>query len=48
MNLLKPQQDSEPEEALETAMAMVASALSDSSRVSIPVSYTHLTLPTIA
>ena len=35
MNLLKPQQDSEPEEALETAMAMVASALSDSSRVSI-------------
>ncbi len=26
MNLLKPQQDSEPEEALETAMAMVASA----------------------
>ncbi|MCV5676198.1 transcriptional regulator, partial [Escherichia coli] len=24
MNLLKPQQDSEPEEALETAMAMVA------------------------
>ncbi len=28
MNLLKPQQDSEPEEALETAMAMVASALS--------------------
>jgi DNA-binding transcriptional ArsR family regulator len=35
MNLLKPQQDSEPEEALETAMAMVASALSDPSRVSI-------------
>ena len=35
MNLLKTQQDSEPEEALETAMAMVASALSDSSRVSI-------------
>ena len=35
MNLLKPQQDSEPEEALETAMAMVVSALSDSSRVSI-------------
>lgn len=26
MNLLKTQQDSEPEEALETAMAMVASA----------------------
>lgn len=35
MNLLKTQQDSEPEEALETAMAMVASALSDPSRVSI-------------
>ena len=35
MNHLKPQQDSEPEEALETAMAMVASALSASSRVSI-------------
>ena len=35
MNLLKTQQDSEPEAALETAMAMVASALSDPSRVSI-------------
>ena len=35
MNLLKTQQDSEPEQALETAMAMVASALSDPSRVSI-------------
>ncbi len=35
MNLLKTSQDSKPEEALETAMAMVASALSDPSRVSI-------------
>ena len=35
MNLLKTQQDSEPEEALETAMAMVASALSAPSRVRI-------------
>lgn len=35
MKLLKTQCDSEPDDALETSMAMVASALSDPSRVSI-------------
>ena len=44
MNLLKTQQDSEPEEALETAMAMVASALSDPSRVSILCALMDLSL----
>lgn len=35
MNLLKTQRDSEPDDVLETSMAMFASALSDPSRVSI-------------
>lgn len=35
MNLVKTQRDSEPDDVLETSMAMVASALSDPSRVSI-------------
>ncbi len=35
MNLVKTKRDSEPDDALETSMAMVASALSDPSRVSI-------------
>ncbi len=35
MNLLKTQCDSEPEDALETSMTMVASAISDPSRVRI-------------
>lgn len=35
MNLVKTKHDSEPDDVLETSMAMVASALSDPSRVSI-------------
>lgn len=35
MNLVKTKRDSEPDDVLETSMAMVASAMSDPSRVSI-------------